>query len=224
MSDRIAFKPLSLQWGRFAANCVVALTVGLTFTTSHAAGGKALYSSCMACHGAKGEGKLALGAPNIAGMDDWYLKAQLENFAAGRRGTQAKDSYGAQMRAALGALPSAADRTAVAAYIAAMPRENAMPDKAKIGKADLVNGSTQYNALCSACHNANGKGTKALYAPRLAGTEPSYLERQYANFRTGVRGYHADDKTGKQMATISKMLPDAKAERDVLAFIGAMKP
>ena len=43
------------------------------------------------------------------------------------------------------------------------------------------------------------------------------------NFRKGLRGSHPADKLGKQMAAISKML-DPKAEQDVLAYIGTLKP
>lgn len=183
--------------------------------------GKTLYTSCAACHGAKGEGNRALGAPNIAGMDAWYLKTQLDNFSTGKRGTKAGDTYGAQMRAASAPTNTPANRAAIAAYISKMPKV-AVASKAT-AKVNLANGATQYNALCSACHNANGKGNQALGAPRLAGMDSVYLSRQYSNFRSGLRGYHANDKYGKQMAAISKML-DAKSEPDVFAYINSLKP
>lgn len=183
--------------------------------------GKALYTSCAACHGTKGEGNRALGAPNIGGMDAWYLTTQLDNFASGKRGTKAGDTYGAQMRAASAPTNTQANRAAIVAYISTLPK-TAMAAKT-IGKANLANGSTQYNALCSACHNSNGKGNQSLGAPRLAGIDNIYLGRQLNNFRTGLRGYHANDKFGKQMASISKML-NAKSEPDVLAYINSLKP
>ena len=184
------------------------------------ADGKTLYTSCAACHGAKGEGNRALGAPNIAGMDAWYLTAQLENFASGKRGTKAGDTYGAQMRAASAPANTQANRAAIVVYVSKMPKI-LMATKAN-GKANLANGSTQYNALCSACHNANGKGNQSLGAPRLAGIDNVYLDRQFNNFRIGLRGYDASDKHGKQMAAISKML-DAKNQPDVLAYISTLK-
>lgn len=186
-----------------------------------AADSKAQYTGCAACHGQKGEGNRVLGAPNIAGMDAWYIKTQLENFASGRRGTKPGDTYGAQMRAASAVLATPADRAGMAAFIAKMPK-TAAAFKAP-AKANLANGATQYNALCSACHAANGKGSQALGAPRLTGVDNVYLARQYGNFRTGRRGSHPSDTLGKQMAAISKML-DAKAEQDVLAYIGTLKP
>ena len=200
------------------------VVLGLLMHAAMASDAKALYSTCTACHGAKGEGNRALGAPNIAGMDAWYLSKQLENFTLGRRGSKPGDIYGSQMRAMSLSLKTAADRNALAGHIAKMPKIiPPAPPKAK-SKPNLANGSTQFNALCSACHNASGKGNQALGAPRLAGVDNVYLTRQFSNFKTGLRGFHADDKMGKQMAAISKMLPDAKAEQDVLAYIQTLKP
>lgn len=204
---------------------IVALLTILTFPkttiSASAADGKALYTSCAACHGTKGEGNRALGAPNIAGMETWYLKTQLENFTSGKRGTKAGDTYGAQMRAGSGAVNTAANRAIIVAYVSKMPKVNLTSKPSS--KANLKNGATQYNALCSACHSASGKGNQALGAPNLVGVDNVYLARQFTAFQTGMRGYHANDKFGKQMAAISKML-DAKAEPDVFAYISTLKP
>lgn len=59
--------------------------------------GKSLYVTCGSCHGRQGEGKFALSAPKLAGVQDWYLKRQLANFKSGIRGTHDKDYHGAQM-------------------------------------------------------------------------------------------------------------------------------
>lgn len=150
------------------------------------------------------------------------MAKQLEDFNAGRRGTHKTDTYGAQMRAAAAALKTPAERQSVATFVAALPRTS--PPPAPKSTANLSNGKTQFNALCSACHNASGKGNPALAAPRLAGTDPVYLARQLHNFRSGVRGTHPADKMGKQMAAISKMLPNDDAERDVIAYIQTLKP
>lgn len=60
--------------------------------------GKKLYATCAACHGNKGEGIWATHAPRLAGMSDWYMARQLENFRQGIRGTHRQDFHGAQMR------------------------------------------------------------------------------------------------------------------------------
>jgi cytochrome c553 len=69
-----------------------------------AAHGKRLYAACAACHGAKGQGNATLQAPALAARSDWYLVTQLGNFRSGLRGTDARDSFGAQMRASAAAL------------------------------------------------------------------------------------------------------------------------
>ena len=59
--------------------------------------GKELYTTCVYCHGAKGEGVWSTNAPRLAGMNDWYLARQLRGFKGGLRGRHPQDYYGAQM-------------------------------------------------------------------------------------------------------------------------------
>ena len=63
--------------------------------------GEQVYAPCLACHGPDGMGvkDLVPPAPPLLYSNDWYLKRQLENFKAGRRGYDAaKDLGGAAMR------------------------------------------------------------------------------------------------------------------------------
>jgi len=59
--------------------------------------GARLYRVCAYCHGADGMGVQALNAPRAAGMTDWYLARQLQNFRDGVRGSHVNDFYGMQM-------------------------------------------------------------------------------------------------------------------------------
>ena len=68
-----------------------------TITGGDVNNGERLYSVCAYCHGKQGEGLQALNAPRLAGMSDWYLKRQLENFDSGMRGAHPQDYYGFQM-------------------------------------------------------------------------------------------------------------------------------
>lgn len=70
-----------------------------TTLTGNVSRGRTAFQSCAACHGADGSGNEALGAPALAGQNDWYLVTQLKNFQAGIRGAHRDDSYGAQMTA-----------------------------------------------------------------------------------------------------------------------------
>jgi cytochrome c553 len=67
--------------------------------------GEALYATCGSCHGDNGAGNQDLGAPRIAGVDDWYLVSELRKFRSGVRGTNPKDREGRLMRPMARALP-----------------------------------------------------------------------------------------------------------------------
>ena len=46
---------------------------------------------------------------------------------------------------------------------------------------------------------------------------------QLEAFRGGVRGTHADDRTGKQMRAMAGVLPNDQALKDVVAFIRTLE-
>lgn len=79
--------------------------------------GKKLYEVCAYCHGDAGEGVRAMNAPRTAGMNDWYIARQLENFRAGVRGTEHADYYGFQMGFMAKALKDEQAITDLVAYI-----------------------------------------------------------------------------------------------------------
>ncbi|MEP0354854.1 MAG: c-type cytochrome [Paraglaciecola sp.] len=79
--------------------------------------GEVLYQTCSACHGPKAAGNKLLGAPNLSGLNDWYIFNQLNQFRLGMRGTHSSDSYGQQMRAVSGVITSEKDAANVAAFI-----------------------------------------------------------------------------------------------------------
>ena len=79
--------------------------------------GQALYGTCATCHGIDAKGNASLGAPALAGQNDWYLITQLKNFVAGYRGRHEDDLYGQQMSAMVGTLTDEAAIRDVVAYI-----------------------------------------------------------------------------------------------------------
>ncbi|PIP89281.1 MAG: cytochrome C [Bdellovibrionales bacterium CG12_big_fil_rev_8_21_14_0_65_38_15] len=50
-----------------------------------AAKGEKLFSTCIQCHGDKGQGLAEKNAPHIAGQYDWYILSSLKAFKAGER-------------------------------------------------------------------------------------------------------------------------------------------
>ena len=85
--------------------------------TGDAAAGRSLYGVCATCHGDQAQGKVAMGAPALAGQNDWYLVTQLKNFVAGYRGKHAGDAYGQQMAAMVGGLGNETAILNVVSYI-----------------------------------------------------------------------------------------------------------
>ena len=59
--------------------------------------GRVLYENCAICHGKDGRGIWSQNAPRAAGMSDWYLHRQLNDFQSGVRGSHPRDSFGQQM-------------------------------------------------------------------------------------------------------------------------------
>jgi cytochrome c553 len=89
-----------------------------SLTVSGDAGrGRALYVRCVACHGAKAEGKQSLHAPALAMLTDWYLVTQLLDYRRGLRGTERGDVDGQQMRAMATGLADDEAAKDVVAYI-----------------------------------------------------------------------------------------------------------
>ena len=76
---------------------------------------------CSACHGGNALGNDALGAPALAGVNDWYLKSSYQSYLDGVRGVQPDDLYGAQMARLAPALANRDDIDDVIAYIASKP-------------------------------------------------------------------------------------------------------
>ena len=84
---------------------------------------------------------------------------------------------------------------------------------------DAAVGADYYNQLCGACHGGMAQGNPALSSPRLAGGDDWYLLEQLNAFRSGSRGAHPDDRTGRQMRAMAGLLPDDKTVNDVVVFI-----
>ena len=179
--------------------------------------GAAQYAVCAACHGQQGEGLQALNAPKIAGQSPWYLKRQLQNYKAGRRGTHDDDIFGKQMAPMAATLVNDAAIDNVIAHIQSFPDN---PSPATID-GDVVNGQRLYNT-CAYCHGKDAEGIQAINAPRMAGMTDWYLANQLKNFRAGVRGQHPQDFYGKQMGFMGRTIHDDQKINDLIAYINTL--
>lgn len=67
-------------------------------------------------------------------------------------------------------------------------------------------GEALYNQQCAACHMPDGRGNAELNAPNITGMAPSYLARQLAHFKSGIRGGAPQDSHGQRMRSIASTL------------------
>ena len=188
--------------------------------------GKLAYAVCVSCHGANGEGNEALNAPKIAGLPDWYVERQLNNFKSGIRGVDAKDVYGQQMRPMAMTLASDEAVRNVTAYMASLKgisiEKPVAAKSSKIVTVVTTPVSEPLYAPCASCHGSGGEGNQKLGAPRLAGQNDWYIERQLRNWRDGIRGTHAEDVYGMQMRPMAMTLANDEALNKVVRFIGTL--
>jgi len=177
--------------------------------------GAQLFQLCVQCHGPEGGGDPVALAPAIAGMDEWYLKAQLTKFHSGARGTHPDDLAGMRMRPMSLSLRGGEEIGAVAAHVAGLPR---VPARATLEGGDATRGQALY-APCAACHAPDGAGIEPLNGAPLRASNDWYLQRQMHNFRSGIRGTNPLDTSGALMRPMSMTLPDEQAILDVIAYI-----
>jgi cytochrome c553 len=199
-----------------AALVVAVASVAVPAQAEDAARGAGLFATCAGCHGGDGAGNPELAAPAIAGLDRWYVEAQLVKFRSGVRGAHPDDAEGMRMRPMARFLETDADVAAVATYVAALPVVKPPP---VLEGGDASRGRTLF-APCSACHGPDAAGNPQLNGPPLQHASDWYLLTQLKKFRAGMRGADpARDPTGAQMRPMSMTLADDQAMRDVIAYI-----
>lgn len=171
---------------------------------------------CLTCHGADGQGNIAIDAPRLAGMERWYLKHQLELFRDGLRGTHPADLPGREMQ------PMAAILTDESIEDILDWAEQWEYQAAEVTLSGDTRRGEELYASCSACHGEEAQGNEALRAPALAGQNDFYLYNQLKNFKAGVRGYDRRDQYGTQMRLMAQKIADEEAMRDIVAYINTL--
>jgi len=176
--------------------------------------GEVLFKNCVPCHGDAATGNPAIAAPPIAGLPAWYVEAQLTKYQVGLRGGHPDDIEGLRMRPMSRTIKSDADNKVVAEYVASLP-----PARGETTvKGDASKGQAAY-ATCTACHGPDGAGNEALNAPPIRQLADWYVVNQLDKFKSGRRGYLAQDTTGAQMAAIAAGLQDEAVMRDLAAYL-----
>lgn len=201
----------------FAA-AVLAVAVSGAASAEDSARAAELYELCTQCHGAAGEGSPMALAPAIAGLGQWYVELQLDNFRQGYRGLHPDDVGGLRMYPMSQAIRSDQDAKLLAAYVANLPPVTPTP----MVDGDPERGKKLY-VTCSACHGAKAEGIEAMGGPRLTGTSDWYLLTQLHNYKAGIRGTHPGDAAGARMRPMSLTLVDDQAMKDVVAYITSLR-
>ena len=190
--------------------------------------GESAYAVCATCHGANGQGNEALNAPKIAGLPDWYVERQLNNFKKGIRGVHPKDIYGQQMRPMAMALLNDEAVRDMTVFVASLKRSSisktvTVASSSTAGTNVKAAVSEPLYAPCASCHGSEGEGNQKLGAPRLAGQHAWYIERQLRNWRDGIRGTHSEDLYGIQMRPMAMTLVKDSDLEKVVSFIGTLR-
>jgi cytochrome c oxidase subunit II len=177
--------------------------------------GRALFKTCQPCHGPMGQGNLALRAPAIGGLPEWYINNELNKFQQNIRGAHPDDNEGHRMRPMARTLYHPHDLEAVSSYVSKLPL--AKVEASVTG--DVMAGQLKYGTICVACHGPQAQGQQVMNAPPLAQQADWYLLAQLEKFKTGMRGANPKDFTGAQMRAMSSTLQDTTAMRNVVAYI-----
>jgi cytochrome c553 len=157
-----------------------ASAVALAFPVKHAefarvlerkpeiANGAKLYETCVACHGAKGEGVSDGSVPSLGGQAFEVIAKQIVDFRIGERKDERMAHFTDTRHLAYS--QHVAD---VAAFIATL----AAP-KAKPAPSTARGGAAIYARACERCHGSGGVGVEGSLVPRIAGQHYEYLVKQ----------------------------------------------
>lgn len=166
--------------------------------------GKAVSTSCAACHGADGNSTNPEW-PKLAGQSESYLVKQLMDYRNDKR----KNSV---MGAMAKGIESDEDVLHLAAYFSSV---EAKPGTAK-DQALVTEGESIYRggivdagvAACSACHGPTGSGNPMAKFPKVSGQHAKYATMQLQAFQSGER----NNDTGKMMRNMVKKMTVAQME------------
>ena len=178
------------------------------------------YRYCTTCHGATGNGNAAIQAPSLAGIEPWYLEAQLSVYREARRGRDhTVDATGSEMRTV--AREIGPDRlAAIAPYVARFRHEPQAPTV--IGT--VAAGKSLYATHCAACHGRKAEGNQALQAPSLVRLNDWYVVSALRKYRDGHRGTDPAFTLGVAMRAATLAAPADLSLEDIARYLNTLQP
>jgi cytochrome c553 len=174
--------------------------------------------TCIACHGARGEGNAAAGFPRLAGQPQSYIARQLDAYVDGRRQNPVMNPIAATL--------TSEQRGELSAYYAQLgapsggsagwsATSTARGASAALARTLATKGDDSRRLeACENCHGPGGAGYGNVN-PYLAGLGSTYLEAALREWREGTR----KTDPSEQMVRIGKALSDAEIQA-IAAYYG----
>ena len=169
-----------------------------------------LVRECRVCHGVEE----AQRGPILDGMEYGYLYDQLQKFRSGIRGQNPDNRSEHLMGIGIKKVKNDLESAYLADWFARQEPKPAV--RTVVG--DLDRGKLFYTARCASCHGEQAEGNRLLAGPALNRLEGWYFLEQMRKFRSGDRGYHPLDESGRVMAAASKGITDSTL-RDLVAYV-----
>lgn len=182
---------------------ILATSNAFVFAQGDPDAGKALATTCLACHGETGN-SMAPSFPNIAAQNEQYLYKQLQDIKSGARPVPTMAGQLDNM--------TEQDLADIAAYYASQERNYgaAKAELVELGESIYRAGIPRKNiASCAACHSPSGMGNGPAKFPALAGQWPEYTVMQLKAFQSGER---SNDGDSLMMRTIAEDMNDKEMQ------------
>jgi len=167
---------------------------------------------CAGCHGDRGAGSEAVGAPRLAGMNADYLAHTLSMFKDGTRASVVMKPMAQSL--------SDDDMHALATYFSAQHPPLAQTqhapsaDMISAGKRLAESGGENGVPSCFSCHGPSGQGNGARY-PAIAGQPKAFSIARIHEFQARARA--APPKPGS-MTEVASRMDDAQLEASAAYF------
>jgi cytochrome c553 len=209
----------------FAGDAAVSIRVDTSNGQTIYNEGKGDATACVGCHGGKGLGMDAMGAPRLANVGQQYVFKQLNDYATDKR---ADPGMGAMMNGIAKALNDQ-DRRDVAAYLDSLANEadpsdlKALAASGKVGDPNkgMIIMTNGVKPLVPACHDCHGLSGHAPNVPAIHQQKYVYLVNQLNRYRDGTRANDHEVYEVGIMRGIAKKLTDENIA-DISAYLATV--
>jgi cytochrome c553 len=175
-------------------------------------------NSCLACHGAQGEGLAAAGYPRLAGLSAEYISEQLNAYIDGRR-------VNPIMRPM--AMPLTATQIqGIATFFSALPAPSnvaaALTDATQSALGQQLAERGEWSAgipACFNCHAPGGVGLPPAFPP-IVGQPAMYIESQIQAWKNGTRQGDPKNLANALMHNVAFRMSDTQTKA-VAAWLAA---